>query len=50
LYGAAARLREQGRLGVLARVLSIQYWSAILVADFPVAPTSAEERALLINC
>jgi DNA-binding CsgD family transcriptional regulator len=44
---AAARLREQGRLGVLARILSIQSWSAILVADFPVALTSAEEGAAL---
>lgn len=48
LYGAAAaRLRDQGRLGVLARILSIQSWSAILVADFPVALTSAEEGARL---
>jgi ATP/maltotriose-dependent transcriptional regulator MalT len=44
---AAARLREQGRLGVLARILSIQSWSAILVADFPAALTSAEEGAAL---
>jgi DNA-binding CsgD family transcriptional regulator/tetratricopeptide (TPR) repeat protein len=48
LYEAAVeRLREQGRLGVLARILSIQSWSAILVADFPVALTSAEEGAAL---
>jgi DNA-binding CsgD family transcriptional regulator/tetratricopeptide (TPR) repeat protein len=44
---AAAQLRDQGRLGVLARILSIQSWSAILVADFPVALTSAEEGAAL---
>jgi DNA-binding CsgD family transcriptional regulator len=48
LYGAAAaRLREQGRLGVLARVLATRAWSAILVGDFPAALTSAEEGARL---
>jgi tetratricopeptide (TPR) repeat protein len=48
LYGAAAvRLREQGRLGVLAHVLAIQSWSAILVADFPAALISADEGARL---
>jgi DNA-binding CsgD family transcriptional regulator len=48
LYGAAAvQLREQGRLGMLARVLAIQSWSAILVADFPAALISAEEGARL---
>jgi DNA-binding CsgD family transcriptional regulator/tetratricopeptide (TPR) repeat protein len=44
---AAARLREQGRLGVLARVLAVLSWSAIMVADFPAALTAAEEGARL---
>jgi DNA-binding CsgD family transcriptional regulator len=49
LYGAAAvRLREQGRLGVLAQVLATRAWAAIIVgADFPAALTSAEEGARL---
>jgi len=48
LYGAAAaRLRDQGRLGVLAQVLPIQSWSAIVIADYPAALTLAEEGARL---
>jgi DNA-binding CsgD family transcriptional regulator len=47
-YGAAAaKLRDRGRLGVLAQVLAIQSWSAIVVADFTVALTTAEEGARL---
>jgi DNA-binding CsgD family transcriptional regulator len=48
LFGKAeARLREQGRLGVLAGILPSRAWSAILAADFPAALTSAEEGAKL---
>ena len=44
---AAARLREQGRLGVLARVQASRAWAAILAGDFPEALVSAEEGARL---
>jgi DNA-binding CsgD family transcriptional regulator/tetratricopeptide (TPR) repeat protein len=45
---AAARLREQGCLGVLAQVLPIQSWAAIMVgANYPAAVTAAEEGARL---
>jgi DNA-binding CsgD family transcriptional regulator len=48
LLGAcAARLREQGRLGVLAQVLETRAWSALLTADFGVAVPAAEEAARL---
>ena len=36
LGASAARLREQGRLGVLAQVLETRAWSALLTADFGV--------------
>jgi ATP/maltotriose-dependent transcriptional regulator MalT len=44
---AAARLREQGRLGVLARVLCCRTWAAILIGDYPEAVMAAEEGARL---
>jgi DNA-binding CsgD family transcriptional regulator len=44
---AAARLREQGRLGVLARILASWSWAAILAGDFPLAVMSAEEGVRL---
>ncbi|HEV3173334.1 MAG TPA: AAA family ATPase [Actinocrinis sp.] len=44
---AAARLREQGRLGVLARVQTTRCWAAILVGDYPEAVMAAEEGARL---
>lgn len=44
---SAAKLRQQGRLGVLAEVLAIQSWAAIIVGDFAVALTAAEEGARL---
>ena len=43
LGASAARLREQGRLGVLAQVLETRAWSALLTADFGVAVPAAEE-------
>ena len=45
LGASAARLREQGRLGVLAQVLETRAWSALLTADFGVAVPAAEEAA-----
>ena len=48
LCGAAAdRLREQGRLGVLARILTGRSWAALLAGDLPEAVMSAEEGARL---
>jgi DNA-binding CsgD family transcriptional regulator/tetratricopeptide (TPR) repeat protein len=47
LGSSAARLRDQGRLGVLARVLETRAWSAMLTADFGVALPAAEEAAKL---
>jgi DNA-binding CsgD family transcriptional regulator len=44
---AAARLREQGRLGVLARILAGRSWAAVFAGDFPLAVVSAEEGARL---
>ena len=44
---AADRLREQGRLGVLARILASRSWAAILSGDFAQAVMSAEEAARL---
>lgn len=44
---AAARLREQGRLGVLARILASWSWAAILAGDFALAMMSAEEGVRL---
>jgi DNA-binding CsgD family transcriptional regulator len=48
LLGAcAARLREQGRLRVLAHALAVRAWSAIMIADFAVAMPAAAEAARL---
>lgn len=48
LYAAAAaRLREQGRLGPLAMVLARQAWSAIILGDLTAAFTAAAEGASL---
>lgn len=44
---AVARLREQGRLGVLAQVLVSHAWAAIQLADWSVAIPAAEEAARL---
>jgi DNA-binding CsgD family transcriptional regulator len=47
LAASAAGIREQGRLGVLARVLVSQAWSAMQLADWSVAiPTAEEARRL----
>jgi DNA-binding CsgD family transcriptional regulator len=47
LAASAARLREQGRLGHLARVLVLQAWSATQLADWNVARPAAEEAGRL---
>jgi len=44
---AATRLREQGRLGVLARILTSRSWAALLAGDFTEAAESADEAARL---
>jgi ATP/maltotriose-dependent transcriptional regulator MalT len=44
---AEARLREQGRLGILARFLTARSWAAIWAADLPAALTSADEAVRL---
>lgn len=47
LGAASARLREQGRLGVLAQVLETRAWSALLTSDFAAAATAAGEAVKL---
>jgi DNA-binding CsgD family transcriptional regulator len=47
LSASAQRLREQGRLRMLAQVLSIRAWAALEVGDFATAIPSAEESARL---
>lgn len=47
LNASARRLREQGRLRMLAQVLEIRAWAALEVADFGVAIPSAEEAGRL---
>ncbi|HET6189631.1 MAG TPA: hypothetical protein VFE59_21905, partial [Trebonia sp.] len=47
LLTAAARLREQGRLRMLAVVLVDLAWAAIMSADFAVAMPAAEEAGRL---
>ncbi len=47
LGAAAARLREQGRLHTLARVLQTRSWAAILISDFAVGLPMAEEAGRL---
>jgi DNA-binding CsgD family transcriptional regulator len=48
LLGASAhRLREQGRLRMLAQVLSIRAWAALEVADFGTAIPAADEASRL---
>ncbi len=47
LAAAAAGLRAQGRLGLLARALVLQAWSAVHLADLGTAiPAAAEARQL----
>jgi DNA-binding CsgD family transcriptional regulator/tetratricopeptide (TPR) repeat protein len=43
LAAAAAGLRAQGRLGLLARALVLQAWSAVHIADLGAAIPAAEE-------
>jgi DNA-binding NarL/FixJ family response regulator len=47
LGAAAAGLREQGRLGLLARALVLQAWSAVHLADLGVAIPAADEALQL---
>ena len=47
LVAASARLREQGRLRMLAVVLALQAWAAIMSADFVEARPAAEEAGRL---
>jgi ATP/maltotriose-dependent transcriptional regulator MalT len=47
LTASAERLREQGRLRMLAQVLAIRAWAALEVADFAVAIPAAEEAGRL---
>ena len=47
LARSVARLREQGRLGLLPQVLVAQAWSAIQQADWNVAIPAAEEAGRL---
>jgi DNA-binding CsgD family transcriptional regulator/tetratricopeptide (TPR) repeat protein len=47
LAAAAAGLRAQGRLGLLARALVLQAWSAVHVADLGAAIPAAEEARRL---
>jgi DNA-binding CsgD family transcriptional regulator/tetratricopeptide (TPR) repeat protein len=47
LVAASARLREQGRLRMLAVVLATQAWAAIMSADFAEARPAAEEAGRL---
>jgi ATP/maltotriose-dependent transcriptional regulator MalT len=47
LGAAASRLREQGRLGMLAQVLKTRAWSAILTADYDAAELAAQEAEKL---
>ncbi len=44
---AEARLRDQGRLGVLARFITARSWAAIWAGDLPAALTSADEAIRL---
>jgi DNA-binding CsgD family transcriptional regulator/tetratricopeptide (TPR) repeat protein len=47
LAAAAAGLRAQGRLGLLARALVLQAWSAVHIADLRAAIPAAEEARRL---
>jgi len=47
LAASAARLRAQGRLHLLAQVLSIQAWAALEVGDLAVAMPAAQESQRL---
>lgn len=47
LSAAAAQLRRQGRLRLLAQVLAMQTWAAALTGDFTVAVPAAEEARRL---
>ena len=49
LAASARRLRAQGRLHLLAQVLSIQAWAALEVGDFAVAMPAAEESRRLAS-
>ena len=47
LGAASAGLRAQGRLGHLARLLTLQAWAAVYLADWKVAMPAAEEASQL---
>ena len=47
LGAASAGLRAQGRLGHLARLLTLQAWAAVYLADWKVAMPAAEEASRL---
>jgi DNA-binding CsgD family transcriptional regulator len=47
LAAASAGLRAQGRLGHLARLLTLQAWAAVYLADWKVAMPAAEEASQL---
>jgi ATP/maltotriose-dependent transcriptional regulator MalT len=47
LGASAVRLRTEGRLGLLARALALQAWSAAHLADFATAIPAAEEARRL---
>jgi DNA-binding CsgD family transcriptional regulator len=47
LGASAARLREQGRLRLLAQVLETRAWTAIMIDEFGVAVPAAEEAGRL---
>jgi DNA-binding CsgD family transcriptional regulator len=47
LAAASAGLRSQGRLGHLARLLTLQAWAAVYLADWKVAMPAAEEASQL---
>jgi DNA-binding CsgD family transcriptional regulator/tetratricopeptide (TPR) repeat protein len=47
LASASAGLRAQGRLGHLARLLTLQAWAAVYLADWKVAMPAAEEASQL---
>jgi DNA-binding CsgD family transcriptional regulator len=47
LAAASAGLRAQGRLGHLARLLTLQAWAAVYLADWKMAMPAAEEASQL---
>jgi DNA-binding CsgD family transcriptional regulator len=49
LAASARRLREQGRLRMLAQVLAYRGWAAVMTADFAVAMPATEEAIRLLS-